>query len=83
MTTSAPIKNNSKSSQPLFLSMPKAARRLGVSTPTAKRMARSGKLPVVQIGRRQMVVASALNVDWFRHNAGQDRRGQRTTVEAR
>ena len=46
---------------PLFITLPKAALRLGVSAPMARGMARSGSLPIVQVGQRQMVVASLLN----------------------
>ena len=46
---------------PLFLTLPKAARRMGVSPPMARDMARSGSLPIVQVGKRKMVVASLLN----------------------
>ncbi len=61
------MENVSSESQaaPVFLTLPKAARRLGVSAPIARDMARRGSLPVVHVGRRRLVVASLLNDAWF------------------
>jgi excisionase family DNA binding protein len=50
---------------PVFLTLPKTARRLGVSTPIARGMARDGSLPIIKVGRRRLVVASLLNDAWF------------------
>jgi excisionase family DNA binding protein len=63
------IVRNSESSTagaaPLFLTLPAAARLLGVSAPTARGMAREGSLPIVKVGQRRMVIASLLNDVWF------------------
>jgi len=50
---------------PVFLTLPKAARVLGVSAAMVRGMARDGALPTVKVGRRQMVLASSLTSAWF------------------
>ncbi len=61
-----------ESTAPLFLSIPRAASRIGVSSPKARGMAREGLLPVVQVGQRQMVVASLLTPEWFMRGSTQE-----------
>ena len=54
-------KNNLGSSEVLCISIPDAARRLGVSRGTGYLMARSGQLPTILCGvRRRVVPLSAL-----------------------
>lgn len=50
---------------PLFITLPKAAKRIGVSPNTIRGMARSGSLPVVMVGQRQMVPEAMLSAEWF------------------
>ncbi len=58
-STVVPIE--SSPTTPLFLSVPEAARRLGVGQTTVWiALIREGKLPVVRIGRRTLVSVRAL-----------------------
>jgi excisionase family DNA binding protein len=50
---------NSELPEPLCLSIPAAARILGVSRNTAYDMARLGQLPTIRCGRRRLVVPKA------------------------
>lgn len=52
-------KNNLDSSEPLCISVPAAARMLGVSRNTGYEMARLGQLPVIRCGQRRLVVPKA------------------------
>ena len=47
----------------LFVSIPKAATRLGLSASTVRKMAKEGELPAVWIGRRLMVPTRPLE-EW-------------------
>ncbi|MDP2918923.1 MAG: helix-turn-helix domain-containing protein [Dehalococcoidia bacterium] len=49
-------KRNSDLAEPLCLSVPAAARILGVSRNTGYEMARLGQLPTIRCGRRRLVV---------------------------
>jgi len=52
-------KNNLDSPEPLCISVPTAARMLGVSRNTGYEMARLGQLPTIKCGRRRLVVPKA------------------------
>jgi len=48
-----------QSSEPLCISVPEAARLLGVSRNTCYEMARLGQLPTIRCGQRRLVVPKA------------------------
>ncbi len=48
--------SNLETSEPLCISVPAAARMLGVSRNTGYEMARLGQLPTIRCGRRRLVV---------------------------
>lgn len=50
---------NLYTSEPLCISVPAAARMLGVSRNTGYEMARLGQLPTIRCGRRRLVVPKA------------------------
>ena len=52
-------KNNLDSPEPLCISVPAAARILGVSRNTGYEMARLGQLPTIRCGQRRLVVPKA------------------------
>jgi len=52
-------KNNLDSPEPLCISVPAAAKMLGVSKNTGYEMARLGQLPTIRCGRRRLVVPKA------------------------
>lgn len=52
-------KNGEDSSEVLCISVPAAARRLGVSRSTGYLMAKTGQLPVLVCGQRRIVVPLA------------------------
>jgi len=52
-------KENLESGEPLCISVPAAARMLGVSRNTGYEMARLGQLPTIRCGRRRLVVPKA------------------------
>lgn len=47
---------DTKSNEPAVLSVPEAARRLGISNGTAYEAVRQGRLPVIRIGARRVLV---------------------------
>ena len=52
-------KNNLDSPEPLCISVPAAARMIGVSRNTGYEMARLGQLPTIRCGQRRLVVPKA------------------------
>ena len=52
-------KRNLDLTEPLCVSVPNAARMLGVSRNTGYEMARLGQLPTIRCGRRRLVVPKA------------------------
>ncbi len=50
-----------KSPQKATLTIPEAARRLGIGVGLAYQLARTGKLPVLRLGRRLLVPCAALD----------------------
>ena len=57
--TDVELKNNSVLAEPLCVSVPTAARMLGVSRNTGYEMARLGQIPTIRCGRRRLVVPKA------------------------
>jgi excisionase family DNA binding protein len=53
------LKKNLDLTEPLCISVPAAARMLGVSRNTGYEMARLGQLPTIKCGRRRLVVPKA------------------------
>ena len=53
------LKKNLDLTGPLCISIPAAARMLGVSRNTGYEMARLGQLPIIRCGRRRLVVPKA------------------------
>jgi len=53
------MKMNLDQAEPLCISVPAAARILGVSRNTGYQMAHLGQLPTIRCGRRRMVVPKA------------------------
>ena len=53
------LKRNLDLTEPLCISVPAAARILGVSRNTGYEMARLGQLPTIRCGRRRLVVPKA------------------------
>ena len=53
------LKRNLDLTEPLCISVPIAARMLGVSRNTAYEMARLGQLPTIKCGQRRLVVPKA------------------------
>ena len=53
------LKKNWDLTEPLCISVPAAARMLGVSRNTGYEMARLGQLPTIKCGRRRLVVPKA------------------------
>ena len=53
------LKKNLDLTEPLCISVPIAARMLGVSRNTAYEMARLGQLPTIKCGQRRLVVPKA------------------------
>ena len=53
------LKKNLDLTEPLCISVPAAARMLGVSRNTGYEMARLGQLPTMRCGRRRLVVPKA------------------------
>ena len=53
------LKKNLNLTEPLCISVPAAARMLGVSRNTGYEMARLGQLPTIRCGRRRLVVPKA------------------------
>ncbi len=53
------LKKNLDLAEPLCVSVPTAARMLGVSRNTGYEMARLGQLPTIRCGRRRLVVPKA------------------------
>ena len=53
------MKKNLDSSEALCISVPTAARMLGVSRNTGYEMARLGQIPTIRCGRRRLVVPKA------------------------
>ena len=53
------LKKNVDLTEPLCISVPAAARMLGVSRNTGYEMARLGQLPTIRCGRRRLVVPKA------------------------
>ena len=56
--------------EPLFLSIPRAAARLGVSAKTVKRMVAAGELPSLHVRRRVVIPTKALD-QWVEQNTKQ------------
>ena len=52
-------KNNLDSPEPLCISVPAAARIIGVSRNTGYKMVRLGQLPTIRCGQRRLVVPKA------------------------
>ena len=57
-------------SEQLAVSVPEAAKRIGVSRNLAFQMAQRGELPSVRVGRRRIVPLAALN-RWLEEQAGE------------
>jgi len=53
------LKNGLNLTEPLCISVPAAARMLGVSRNTGYEMARLGQLPTIRCGQRRLVVPKA------------------------
>jgi len=53
------LKNDLNLTEPLCISVPVAARMLGVSRNTGYEMARLGQLPTIRCGQRRLVVPKA------------------------
>ena len=53
------LKKNLDLTEPLCISVPAAARMLGVSRNTGYEIARLGQLPTIKCGRRRLVVPKA------------------------
>ena len=53
------LKNDLNLTEPLCISVPAAARMLGVSRNTGYEMARLGQLPTIRCGQRRLVVPKA------------------------
>ena len=56
--------------QRLVLTVPEAARRLGIGRNQAYALARSGRIPAIRLGRRLLVPAAALE-RWLEEQARQ------------
>ena len=59
--------------EPLLITVPEAARRLGIGRSKGWELANSGEWPVVRIGRSVRVNADALT-NWVQKRTGGDRR---------
>jgi excisionase family DNA binding protein len=56
---------------PLFLSLPRAGKVIGVGKDALRRLVVSGDLPVVVVGRRRYVLREGLE-EWARSNLGRE-----------
>jgi len=53
------LKNNLDLTEPICISIPEAAKLLGISRNTGYEMARIGQLPTIKCGQRRLVVPRA------------------------
>ena len=71
------LKKNLDLSEPLCISVPAAARMLGVSRNTGYEMARLGQLPTIKCGRRRLVVPKAALMKILQEvNQGNEKRNE-------
>ena len=69
------LKKNLDLTEPLCISVPAAARMLGVSRNTGYEMARLGQLPTIKCGRRRLVVPKAALMKMLQEvNQGNEKR---------
>ena len=71
------LKKNLDLTEPLCISVPAAARMLGVSRNTGYEMARLGQLPTIKCGRRRLVVPKAALMKMLQEvNQGNEKRNE-------
>ena len=71
------LKKNLELTEPLCISVPAAARMLGVSRNTGYEMARLGQLPTIKCGRRRLVVPKAALMKMLQEvNQGNEKRNE-------
>ena len=71
------LKKNLDITEPLCISVPAAARMLGVSRNTGYEMARLGQLPTIKCGRRRLVVPKAALMKMLQEvNQGNEKRNE-------
>ena len=71
------LKKNWDLTEPLCISVPAAARMLGVSRNTGYEMARLGQLPTIKCGRRRLVVPKAALMKMLQEvNQGNEKRNE-------
>ena len=69
------LKKNLDITEPLCISVPAAARMLGVSRNTGYEMVRLGQLPTIKCGRRRLVVPKAALIKMLQEvNQGNEKR---------
>jgi excisionase family DNA binding protein len=71
------LKKNLDITEPLCISVPAAARMLGVSRNTGYEMVRLGQLPTIKCGRRRLVVPKAALIKMLQEvNQGNEKRNE-------
>ena len=71
------LKKNLDLTEPLCISVPTAARMLGVSRNTGYEMARLGQLPTIKCGQRRLVVPKAALMKMLQEvNQGNEKRNE-------
>lgn len=71
------LKKNLDLTEPLCISVPAAARMLGVSRNTGYEMARLGQLPTIRCGRRRLVVPKPILMKMLQEvNQGNEKRNE-------
>ena len=66
------LKKNLDLTEPLCISVPAAARMLGVSRNTGYEMARLGQLPIIRCGRRRLLVPRAALLKMLEETKGKN-----------
>ena len=66
------LKKNLDLSEPLCISVPAAARMLGVSRNTGYEMARLGQLPIIRCGQRRLLVPRAALLKMLEETKGKN-----------
>ena len=77
------LKKNLDLTEPLCISVPAAARMLGVSRNTGYEMVRLGQLPTIKCGRRRLVVPKAALIKMLQEGRKNKKhgKGQQLTTE--
>ena len=66
------LKNDLNLTEPLCISVPAAARMLGVSRNTGYEMARLGQLPIIRCGQRRLLVPRAALLKMLEETKGKN-----------